>query len=237
MQSGSVRSRRAAWVAALALTAGALLLAPAVSAQAVQVLPLEQFEGTFPPDGWAVTNDDPPGGPVLWHRSDTAPNYGAADYAPFSGFTAYAESYPAYCGYSYDTSLITPAFSTEGIIGGPLWVTFDYQYWVYSNEYLALDYRIGAGPWTNVTNLASLGGYTGQSMQIAIDDALGYPAVQLRWRYYNTSVGCDWWTNVDNVQVFAEVPAQAIPAASTWGLVLIGALTAGYALIALRRRG
>lgn len=237
MQSGFARSRRAAWAAALALTAGALVLAPAASAQTVQVLPLEQFEGTFPPDGWAVTNDDPPGGPVLWHRSDATPNYGAADYAPFSGFTAYAESYPAYCGYSYDTSLVTPAFSTEGIPGGPLWVVFDYQYWLYSSEVLALDYRIGAGPWTNVTNLASLGGYTGQTMQIDISAALGYADVQLRWRYYNLGSGCDWWTNVDNVYVFAEVPPQAIPAASTWGLVLIGALTAGFALIALRRRG
>jgi len=61
--------------------------------------------------------------------------------------------------------------------------------------------------------------------------------VQLRWRYDNSGSGCDWWTNVDNVYVFAEVPAQAIPAASTWGLVLIGALTAGYFLTALRRRG
>jgi hypothetical protein len=114
----------------------------AVIAEGTTLLPLETFDGTFPPTGWSVTNDN--GGPVVWHRSDQYPNFGAAQPLPISGLHAHAESYPAYCGYSYDTSLITPPFSTIGVRNIEL--RFDYQFWVYNSEVLALDYRIGAGP-------------------------------------------------------------------------------------------
>jgi hypothetical protein len=157
----------------------------------------ENFEGTFPPTGWTVTNED--GGPVVWHRSDQAPNYGVGIPLPMSGYFAYAESYPAYCGFSYDTSIVSPAFSTVGI--NRVMVQFDFQYWVYSTEYLALDYRIGADPWVNIENLPSIGGYTAQTRLIDISATAGNPSVQLRWRYYNLSAGCDWWASIDNVVI------------------------------------
>jgi hypothetical protein len=170
-----------------------------VATSQAQVMLFQDFEGSFPPTGWSVTNDD--GGPVVWHRSDVAPNYGTGQSLPISGYFAYAESYPAYCGFSYDTSLITPAFSTVGM--DKVEVSFAFQYWVYSSEHLALDYRIGAGPWVNIENLPSYGGYTAQSRTVDISMTAGNPSVQLRWRYYNLSSGCDWWTSIDNV-VIAE---------------------------------
>jgi hypothetical protein len=162
-----------------------------------QLIFSENFEGAFPPTGWSVINDD--GGPVVWHRSDVAPHYGVPGPSPLSGYYAYAESYPAYCGFSYDTSLISPPFSTVG--RDKVEVRFDFQYWVYSSEYLALDYRIGAGPWVNLETLPSIGGYTAQTRIVDISVTAGNPSVQLRWRYYNLGSGCDWWASIDNVVI------------------------------------
>jgi hypothetical protein len=220
---------------ALALAATVLACPTGARAEIVDLLPLETFEGAFPPAGWAVTNGAP--GYVAWHRSDVSPNYGATQDPPISGLHAYAESYPAFCGYPYDTELITPAFSTENIGAGPVTVSFDYQYWVYSTEALTVDYRIGAGPWVPLESLVSYGGYAVVSHQIDITGTIGYPDVQLRWRYYNAGSGCDWWTNLDNIRVQAYVPSltQEIPTLGTWGLALLALVLAGFGVMALRR--
>lgn len=133
----------------------------------------ENFEGTWPPTGWTITEDDPNYDYVVWHRNDQSPNYGASQPAPISGYHAYAESYPAYCGYSYDTSLITPAFSTVGMTNIEL--KFDYQFWVYSTEHLALEYRIGAGPWILLEDLPSTGGYKAVTHIVDISVTSGNP--------------------------------------------------------------
>jgi hypothetical protein len=165
----------------------------------------ENFDGTFPPAGWSVTNDN--GGPVVWHRSDVSPKNAPL---PSSGYSAYAESYPAYCGYSYDTSLVSPSFSTVGMDSVEL--LFDYQYWVYSTEYLAIEYRIGGGPWINLQNLSSNGGYTLiENYAVDISVTKGNSDVQLRWRYYNLGSGCDWWTNIDDVQVTGTSGSTIFP--------------------------
>jgi hypothetical protein len=188
----------------------------------------ENFEGTFPPAGWSVTNDQPGTGPVFWHRSDQLPNYAALQ---SSGLTAYVESYPAYCGYAYDTSLITPPFSTMGLTN--VSVRFDYQYWVYSSEFLALDYRIGAGPWIHLENLPSIGGYVVESHVVDISVTRGNPSVQLRWRYYNLSTGCDWWANIDNVEIGHDV---GIPTLNEWGMIIFMVLAGLGSVYYLRRR-
>ena len=226
---------RSVLTVALALAAAVLPWPTAATAEIIDLLPLETFEGTFPPAGWAVTNGAP--GYVVWHRSDVSPNYGATQDPPITGLHAYAESYPAYCGYAYDTELITPPFSTENIDAGPITVSFDYQYWVYSSEALTVDYRIGAGPWVPLESLVSYGGYTAVSHQIDITGTIGYPDVQLRWRYYNTGAGCDWWTNLDNIRVQAYVPSltQEIPTLGTWGLALLALVLAGFGVMVLRR--
>lgn len=219
------------WHAILALLM--LMGFSAVAAESATLIPLETFDGTFPPTGWSVTNDN--GGPVVWHRSDQLPYYGASQPLPISGLHAYAESYPAYCGYSYDTSLVTPAFSTIGMTN--IEVRFDYQYYVYSSEFLALDYRIGAGPWINITNLSSLGGYTVQSQVVDISMTSGNPSVQLRWRYYNTGSGCDWWTNIDNVQVVGfSSRQQSIPTLTEWGMIIFAGLAGLVAVYYMRRQ-
>jgi hypothetical protein len=198
-------------------------------AQNIVIVPLETFEGSFPPAGWSVIND---GGPVVWHQSDASPNYGAGSYSPLSGLTAYAESYPAYCGYAYDTSLVSPEFSTEGMEVVKL--RFAFQYWVYSTEYLALDYRIDGGPWVHIENLPSLGGYTAETREVDLSFAAGNPSVQVRWRYYNPGSGCDWWTQIDNVEVVGSTP-YLVPTVQTWGLVLLALLLAGFGVAVNRR--
>jgi hypothetical protein len=176
----------------LAVTAGS------ASAQ-VNLLPLQDFEGDFPPAGWAVLNDY--GGPVVWHRSDQYPigQWGDAAPPPMSSYTAYVESYPAYCGYLYDTSLVSPAFSTEDMKS--VEVQFDFQYWVYSYEFLDLDYSIDYGPWVTLESLPSIGGYVAEHRTVDISVTKGNPNVRLRWRYYNLTSACDWWASIDNVSV------------------------------------
>jgi hypothetical protein len=206
----------------------------AVAVESATLLPLETFDGTFPPAGWSVTNDD--GGPVVWHRSDQTPNTGAAQPLPISGLHAYAESFPAYCGYSYDTSLITPPFSTMGMTNIEL--RFDYQFWVYSSEVLALDYRIGAGPWTHLEDLSKTGTFIVQSHVVDISVTAGHPTVQLRWRYYNPGAGCDYWTNIDNVEIVGSGTTEAVPTLTEWGMIIFAVLAGlGATYFIKRKRG
>ena len=157
---------------------------------------------------WTVTEDDASYSYVYWHRSDQSPTYGASQGAPISGLHAYAESYPAYCGYSYDTSLVSPSFATTGM--REVIARFAYQYWVYSSEFLHLDYRIGSGSWVTAENLASNGGYAPAWKNVDMTAARGQGSVQIRFRYANLGSGCDWWTNVDNVSMVCAVDAAAV---------------------------
>ncbi len=98
---------------------------------------------------------------------------------------------------------------------------FDYQYWVYSTEFLSLDYRIGGGSWVHLQNLASQGGYTLiNDYNVDISITQDNPAVQLRWRYYNLSNGCDWWVNIDDVQVSGVT--NSVPEPTTMLLLGLG---------------
>ncbi|MFN2115103.1 MAG: choice-of-anchor J domain-containing protein, partial [Anaerolineae bacterium] len=170
---------------------------------------LEDFEGSFPPSGWQAI-DDWGGSPVIWHRSDDPPYYGVGNYPPMSGYYAYAESYPEYCGDSYDTWLVTPEFSTEGM--REVLAEFDYQYWYYNGDKLDFDYSLdGGNTWTTAQNMASNGGYVASHSSIDISEVRGEPSVKLRWRYYNVG-GCDWWTGVDNVEMVCQVDAAAVDA-------------------------
>jgi hypothetical protein len=187
------------------LTAGIVGITDIFSNNTVtETLLSENFDGTFPPAGWSVTNDN--GGPVVWHRSDASPNYYAL---PSSGYSAYSESYPAYCGYSYDTSLVSPSFSTVDMDSVEL--KFDYEFWKYSSEYLALDYRIGGGSWINLENLTNNGFTLIEDYTVDISVTKGNSNVQLRWRYYNLSSGCDWGVNIDDVQVTGKSGSTIFP--------------------------
>jgi hypothetical protein len=171
-------------------------------AQTMQLL-YQDFETDWPPANWTVT-DDVVDSPVVWHRSDQPPNYGANLGDPISGYHAYAESWPAYEGSTYDTSLVSPPFNTVGMDSVEL--RFDYQYWVYQTDHLDLEYSIdGGASWVTLENLASNGGYAAQSHTVDISVTRGNPSVQLRWRYYNLGYGYDWWTNIDNIQVIGTI--------------------------------
>jgi hypothetical protein len=206
------------------------------TANAAFPLVSENFEGTFPPSGWEVTEDDPTYSYVVWHRSDQSPNYAAGSIQPpISGFFAYAESYPAYCGYSYDTSLISPSFSTVGM--DAVEVQFDFQFWKYSSESMDLDYRIGAGPWVNLETLPSIGGYTPQTRIVDISVTKGNPSVQLRWRYYyNSGSTCDWWASIDNVVIYEPNSKVAVPIMSRLGMIIFTILAGLGAFYCLSRR-
>ena len=193
----------------------------------------ENFNGTFPPAGWTVAQDL---GPVVWHRSDTSPNNGVVGGlpSPMSGYAAYAESFPAYCGNSYDTSLISPPFSTEGMTQVQL--QFDYQYWVWDTEFLDVDYRIGGGSWINLESLLSIGGYSAQTHTIDISMVAGNPSVQIRFRYYNLGSGCDWWATIDNVLVDVPPPPTPVPTLGEWGLMILASFLGGISIQHIRKR-
>jgi hypothetical protein len=154
----------------------------------------ENFNGTFPPDGWSVTNDN--GGPVVWHRSDVYPTGGALP-SGGTGFSALANC-DSYFFQTYDTSLITPSFSTVGMISVEL--KFDYQFFRWSSENLALEYRINGGSWINLENL-TVSSILTEDYTVDISVTKGNSDVQLRWRYYNLSGQWDFWVNIDDVKV------------------------------------
>jgi hypothetical protein len=171
----------------------------------------EDFEGDWPPPGWTVTRDEPGYTLIVWHRSDQYPYNGANPGPPISGLHAYAESY-YYCGASkYDTSLVTPSFSTLGM--DSVEVRFDYQYSQNITDTLTLQYSLNDGnTWVTLETLPNTGPSTVQSRTVDISVTGGNPNVQLRWRYYwNYSAPmCDWWTSLDNIQVTGN-PRQVGP--------------------------
>jgi hypothetical protein len=198
----------------------------------------EDFEGTFPPSGWSAINNYG-GSPIVWHRSDAYPS--SQVLKPDTGYFAYIDSDVFYLGgvsgrpsrsvvapslsasetegykttsYNghYDSSLVTPSFSTLGMLTVKL--QFSYQFIQFLGyETLALDYRIDDGPWINIENITptEIVGYDtdptttwADAYTVDISETSNHLNVQLRWRYYDLSSGWDWWVAIDDVKVIGN---------------------------------
>ena len=186
----------------------------------------ENFDGgTFPPDGWTVTNDVS-GSPTVWMASSAEPSPYNVNVTGGSGDAADADSNAPGPGVgSYDTSLISPPIDVSSLSSTTLkWLE---NYVVFSgNEALDVDISTDGGTtWTNIEHYTStcgtlyaLPGCT-PSPSVDIGSYLpGSGTFQLRWRYYNLSSDYDWYAQVDNVLLGAQcsaIPGQLLNLVAT----------------------
>ncbi|NBB91967.1 MAG: S8 family serine peptidase, partial [Gammaproteobacteria bacterium] len=151
----------------------------------------EQFQGSFPPDGWTVEDDA--GSGCIWLRTDDVPmdNYAG------TGQGAAANSDECGSGITVDTSLVSPAVDLSASTTAQLDLLAVYRH--LGSSFFAVDVTTNGGTtWTNELTWDSDQNPTGPGIPVSIDlDAYtGNSAVQVRFRY---SSGWDWWANVDDV--------------------------------------
>ena len=167
-----------------------------------EVLLEEDFENGLP-SSWEVVDNAGTG--VIWQLNT---DYGRANFAG-SGNSAAADS-DASGSVPYDTELISPVFETDG--GDPiLEFLVNFQAFLPDNDqFFDVDVSTDGGTtWTNALRLdddtppgATLVPSSGvlQSIPLAsfIGDADTY---QVRFRYYTTSDGFDWYAQIDDVKI------------------------------------
>ncbi|MGY6631548.1 MAG: carboxypeptidase regulatory-like domain-containing protein [Wenzhouxiangella sp.] len=156
---------------------------------------VEDFEGSFPPAGWTVANDDPNGCP--WERTDDIP----MDNLAGSGEGAANNSDECGSGSTTDSSLITPSFSLADVAQAEL--TFLGVYRHLGGSSFEVDISTdGGASWTNELTWTSSQSPNGPGIEVSIDleDYLGESDVQARFRY---QAGWDWWAVIDDVAVVA----------------------------------
>ena len=158
----------------------------------------EDFEGTFPPTGWTVVNNNPPNEP--WQRND----YWARTNYAGSGYCADADSDAAYPNYIMDTELISPSFSLDGSYD-EAYVTFYASYnYLGSGEYADVDISINGGTtWVNLlhwtSDHAAYG--PGEFVELDVSTYIGQSNVLIRWVY--VSPGWNYWFMVDDIDIYA----------------------------------
>ncbi len=173
----------------------------------------EDFNGsTFPPFGWAVTNSVS-GSPVVWN---TNVSWQDGNYTGGSGMAATADSNQAYLlyGYSgiYDTSLVSKPIPVAGLPVNPV-LHFLLNYQEFSgNDALDLDIDVDGTGWTHVAHITSnygalysgLGGSAGGAtymVGLAPYIPTGAQSIRLRWHYYDSVSGSDWYAQVDDAMI------------------------------------
>lgn len=160
----------------------------------------EGFEGTFPPEGWTIVDNEGTG--VVFEQS-------ASNYTGGSGNAAIADSDAAGI-VEYDTEIITPVIDVDGKAGVIVQYYVNYQN-LSNRDFLDLDITTdGGATWTNVLRWnedhGSLRSVPGEFVSIELDEYLGgATSMQLRWHYYNPNTGdWDWYAQIDEVQVLYE---------------------------------
>ncbi|RRR71573.1 MAG: VWA domain-containing protein [Candidatus Viridilinea halotolerans] len=164
-------------------------------------LPLANFDNNALPQGWSVLPASGPGWTFNNPGSRTNMTRG-------SGGFAIADSDHAGRA-AMDTELRTPAFSLSGAANARL--SFDHIFQPHGQSTAAIDYSVDGGTtWVNLwQQTVQSSGKIGLGLPVA---ALGQANVILRFRYYNANY--DWFWQLDNIQVTAEV-ARPKPSAPT----------------------
>ncbi len=182
----------------------------------------EQFEESFPPDGWTVTDDN--GGGCVWMRTDEWPmnNYAGGD-----GEGAAINSDICGLGITVDSSLISPQMNLAGAESASFSVIGAYNH--LGDSFLSFDVSDDGGAswtveeqWTTDTDPEG----PGTEVNIDLSDYLGSSEVHVRMRY---SSGWDWWAVVDDVLVEASVTwVEAVP--STFNVPAMDSATTDIAV-------
>ncbi|HEY0472574.1 MAG TPA: S8 family serine peptidase, partial [Kribbella sp.] len=154
----------------------------------------ETFDGQTTPSGWTVVDNK--GNGQVWKFTD-AGNRGNKTGA--NGGFAIIDSDKYGAGNSQDTSLVSPVVDLTSV-GAPV-IRFNQDLNWLSGEKADVDLSIdGGSTWTTVAaQAADLRG----TKEIAIPQAAGQSAVQVRFHYYNATYA--WWWEVDNVLIGSHV--------------------------------
>jgi hypothetical protein len=157
----------------------------------------EDFEGTFPPAGWTLTDTGTPACP--WFQTD-----GASMAAFVSGGTGQGAAIDAdACGSggTYNASLVSAPIDLTGY--GQATLNFDLSYRHLSALNLTVDVSTDGGTtWTPVQSYSASVGYPGAPVAQEIDlSAYADQTIQIRWNWVS---GWTWWAWIDNVEVVAR---------------------------------
>ena len=150
----------------------------------------EAFEATTTPPGWSVVNNTADGGWVFQDLGNRGNLTGG------SGGFAIIDSDQLGVGRTQDSELRTPVLDMTGVAAPSVGFNSDFR--GFPNSFGNLDLSIDGGTtWTTlVHNEASARGPRFE--EIALPQAAGQAAVQVRWRFVGTFA---WWWEIDNVFV------------------------------------
>jgi PKD repeat protein len=170
----------------------------------------EDFEGTFPPTGWTVTNDG--NTPYGWRRND---QYGRTNYM-YSGYCADADADATGSGgpWPMDTSLYTPVMDLSTYTSA--YLEFDNYYNYLSGDYAQCSISSNGG-----STWSTLFTWTSDHYNVhSFYDISPYISnqVQVRFKYYADS--WDWYWLLDNVEVWAP-SSQVLEYTNTQGMFLL----------------
>lgn len=154
----------------------------------------ETFDSGAAPSGWTVV--DGKGNGQVWKFDDPG-NRG--NLAGGSGKFAVVDSDKYGAGGSQDTTLVSPVVDLTAVTAPVIRFNQDLNY--LGGEKADVDLSIdGGATWSNV--LAQTTDARGVK-EIAIPQAAGKSAVQVRFHYYDASY--EWWWEVDNVLVGSQI--------------------------------
>lgn len=170
----------------------------------------EDFEGTWPPAGWQVVDNNGPG--QNWMRNDSLGRANLCQYG--SGYAAAADSYYFYTG-GMDTTLISPPiklFTPTALLG------YASHFQDFSGRgAIWLDISTNNGvSWTNLRyqtldDVPSLGLTVGGTWEV--EDLAPYVGntILLRWRYSDGGTAFGWYWYIDNIVIKKEPPLPPLP--------------------------
>jgi subtilisin family serine protease len=157
----------------------------------------ETFDGAVAPSGWTVVDNKNNG--QVWKFTDVG-NRGNLTGA--AGGFAIVDSDKFGSGGAQDTSLVSPVVDLTAVTAPKIKFNQDLNY--LSGEKADVDLSIDGGTtWANVLTQATDGRGV---KEIAIPQAAGKSAVQVRFHYYDASY--EWWWEVDNILIGSAVTCE-----------------------------
>ncbi len=204
-----------------------------VRTETIPVMPppslYEAFEGTVPPAGWTQVDATVPPSGVIW-KSNVAwgrtPN-------PVSGGTGNAAGCDvdkAGSGKTYDCSLITSAFSVDGLNTPTLTVKVNYNdiSTTANRDYFDIDVSSNGG--TSWTSLAHYNVDVTGTVSFNLTGKASGTNNKLRFRYYTVDLLAhwDWYAYIDDVTVSSLPPAPVVDTPSLSCQPVAGSMVAGF---------
>lgn len=160
----------------------------------------EDFEGSFPPNGWTVNNL---GGDCVWARNDQLldqdgePTPGRDNFAGGQGFSAAADADLCDGGSTMDTELLTPMFDPTADFE----LSFDMSFRMLGASRFDVEVTTDGSTWDLIESFSTSVDPTGPGVRQTYDLSAyaGETDVQVRFRY--VAPGWHWYAQVDNVTI------------------------------------